>query len=73
MTHNQLVQEGGTGSSGFTSGLTEIGLFDDAGGDPTNLIYLQTQCGALSGMAPGAEFAPAHLNKGHLDSQLLLI
>jgi hypothetical protein len=49
VTHNQQVQEGGTGSSGFTSGLTEIGLFDDAGGDPTNLIYLQTQCGALIG------------------------
>jgi hypothetical protein len=49
VTHNQIVQEGSTSSSGFTSGLTEIGLFDDAGGDPTNLIYLQTQCGALIG------------------------
>ncbi len=53
VTHNQIVQEGGTGSSGFTSGLTEIGLFDDAGGDPTNLIYLQTQCGAIVGNGTG--------------------
>ncbi len=50
VTHNQQVQEGpSTADTGFTSGLTEIGLFDDAGGDPTNLIYLQTQCGALIG------------------------
>jgi hypothetical protein len=27
----------------------EVGLFDDAGGDPTNLVYLQEQCGALVG------------------------
>jgi len=50
VTHNQLVAHApGTSPTGFTSGLTEIGLFDDAGGDPTNLIYLQTQCGALVG------------------------
>jgi hypothetical protein len=49
VTHNQLVQVGGTGSSAATSGITEIGLFDDAGGDPTNLIYLQNQCGAIVG------------------------
>jgi len=48
VTHNQLVATTST-TPGFTSGLTEIGLFDDAGGDPTNLIYLQTQCGALIG------------------------
>jgi hypothetical protein len=26
--------------------MTETSLSDDAGGDPTNLIYLQEQCGA---------------------------
>jgi hypothetical protein len=30
-------------------GITEVPLSDDAGGDPTNLIYLQNQCGALIG------------------------
>ena len=54
VTHNQSVQEGSTGSEASTSGLTEIGLFDDAGGDPTNLIYLQTQCGAIVGNGTGA-------------------
>jgi len=50
VTHNQLVAHApGSVPTGFTSGLTEIGLFDDAGGDPTNLIYLQTQCGAIVG------------------------
>jgi len=50
VTHNQIVAHApGTVPTGFTSGLTEIGLFDDAGGDQTNLIYLQTQCGAIVG------------------------
>ncbi len=53
VTHNQLVQEGSTSSTASTSGLTEIALFDDAGGDPTNLIYLQTQCGAIVGNGSG--------------------
>jgi hypothetical protein len=34
-------------------GLTEVGLADDAGGDPTNLIYLQNECGALVGNSTG--------------------
>jgi len=46
ITHNQIVQTGSTSSTSSTTGLTEIGLFDDAGGDPTNLVYLQQQCGA---------------------------
>jgi len=46
ITHNQVVAANGGGS---TSGLTEIGLFDDAAGDPNNLIYLQNQCGGLVG------------------------
>ncbi len=33
--------------------LSEVALFDDAGGDPTNLAYLQTQCGALVGNGTG--------------------
>ena len=28
-------------------------LSDDAGGDPTNLIYLQEQCGAIVGNGTG--------------------
>jgi len=43
IVHNQVVTNN---SSGSISGLTEVGLFDDAGGDPTNLTYLQNQCGA---------------------------
>ena len=56
ITHNQIVQiNDGTGTSSTfsTSGLTEIGLFDDAGGDPTNLNYLQNQCGAITGNGSG--------------------
>jgi len=53
ITHNQLVAVNGGGS---VSGLTEVGLFDDAGGDPTNLTYLQNQCGALVGQGTGAGF-----------------
>ena len=34
-------------------GLTEVPLNDDGAGDPTNLIYLQTQCGALIGNGSG--------------------
>ena len=34
-------------------GLTETTLFDNAGGDPNNLAYLQTQCGALVGNGTG--------------------
>jgi hypothetical protein len=43
ITHNQVVT---TTSGPNISGLTEIGFFDDAGGDPTNLTYLQHQCAA---------------------------
>ena len=49
ITHNQQVQAGPIGSTAAIFGLTEVGLFDDAGGDPTNLVYLQSQCGALIG------------------------
>ncbi len=44
ITHNQ----------GFgVSTITEVALSDDSGGDPTNLTYLQTQCGALVGNGTG--------------------
>ncbi len=41
ITHNSGVSHIGN--------ITEIGLSDDGGGDPTNLVYLQSQCGALIG------------------------
>jgi len=53
ITHNQTIT--GSGATGFTttSGLTEVALFDDAGGDPTNINYLQHACGGLVGGASG--------------------
>jgi hypothetical protein len=53
ITHNQIVQAGPLNFPGAIVGLTELGLFDDGGGDPTNLIYLQNQCGALVGDGSG--------------------
>ena len=53
ITHNQIVQFGPTTSiEGFTQ-ITEVGLAGDGGGDPTNLVYLQSQCGALVGNGSG--------------------
>ncbi len=46
LTHNQAVAP-------HSLGISEIGFFDDGGGDPTNLIYLQEQCGALVGNSSG--------------------
>jgi hypothetical protein len=46
ITHNQAVENNGPGS---TSGLTEIGLFDDANGDANNVVYLKAECSALVG------------------------
>ena len=53
ITHNQSVQTGSIGNQNFVPTLTEIAFSDDAGGDPTNLIYLQNQCGALVGNSSG--------------------
>ena len=54
ITHNQVVgRQIGDSKEGLTPGITETALSDDAGGDPTNLIYLQTQCGALVGNGTG--------------------
>ena len=49
ITHNQMVQAGPIGNPSQVAAITEIGLSDDGGGDPSNLIYLQSQCGALIG------------------------
>jgi hypothetical protein len=54
ITHNQVVQAGPPGFNGAAFNLTEVELFDDAGGDPTNLTYLQEECGALVGNGSGA-------------------
>jgi|HubBroStandDraft_1064217.scaffolds.fasta_scaffold198055_1 hypothetical protein len=48
ITHNQLVAGNPLGGQAVI-GITEIPLSDDGGGNPTNLIYLQNQCGALIG------------------------
>jgi hypothetical protein len=48
ITHNQLVA-GNPLDGQAVMGINEVPLFDDGGGDPTNLIYLQNQCGALIG------------------------
>ncbi len=51
ITHNQAVAQPPSGP--VTFGLTETTLSDDGSGDPTNLIYLQNQCGALVGNGTG--------------------
>jgi hypothetical protein len=51
ITHNQLVARPPRRAVSF--GITETALSDDAGGDPTNLTYLQSQCGALLGNGTG--------------------
>jgi len=55
ITHNQIVVTRilTTTSAEAILGLTETALSDDAGGDPTNLTYLQEQCGALVGNGTG--------------------
>jgi hypothetical protein len=54
ITHNQALYTGpDIPSNTFIASNTETPLFDDAGGDPTNLIYLQTQCGAIVGNGTG--------------------
>jgi hypothetical protein len=51
ITHNSAVANN---TGGSTTGLTEIGLFDDAGGDQVNLTYLQAECAVLIGNASNA-------------------
>ena len=52
ITHNQVLLAPGTAVS-VSFGITETAFSDNAGGDPTNLVYLQTQCGALVGNGTG--------------------
>jgi hypothetical protein len=52
IVHNQAIRTG-SGMVAIQSGLTETALFDNAGGDPTNLAYLQAQCGAVVGNGTG--------------------
>jgi len=52
VVHNQGIRTG-SGMVTIQLGLTETPLFDNGGGDPTNLIYLQAQCGALVGNGTG--------------------
>ena len=52
MEHNQIV-DSGTGLISLSAGLTESALFDNGGGDPNNLFYLQAQCSALVGNGSG--------------------
>jgi hypothetical protein len=51
ITHNQEL--GPEIEMRLTLGITETPLSDDGGGDPTNLVYLQEQCGALIGNDTG--------------------
>jgi len=48
-----FVVNGDTAVFNFQNNITETALSDDAGGDPTNLTYLQEQCGALVGNGTG--------------------
>jgi len=49
ITHNQLTVGAPGGTFIEIAGVTETALSDDAGGDPADLVYLETQCGALIG------------------------
>ena len=51
IVHNQVITT--TALGGIETGLTQVPLFNNGGGDPTNLAYLQDQCGALVGNGSG--------------------
>jgi hypothetical protein len=53
MTHNQLQAEIDGEKVLPKVGVTETTLSDDSSGDPTNIIYLQNQCGAIVGNGSG--------------------
>ena len=53
VTHNQQVEANGVPGTGFSTGLTEVGLSDNQAGDPTNLVYLRNQCGAIVSNSSG--------------------
>ena len=48
-----FLTTGGPGQVRCFEDITETALSDDAGGDPTNLVYLQEQCGAIVGNGTG--------------------
>jgi len=48
ITHNQMVA-GKPLDGQAVFGINELRLSDDGAGDPSNLVYLQSQCGALIG------------------------
>jgi len=52
IVHNQLVTSG-TSRVLTIGGITQIPLFDNGGGDPNNISYLQSQCSALVGNGSG--------------------
>jgi hypothetical protein len=52
IVHNQSVTIG-INTILTIGGLTQIPLFDDGDGDPNNIFYLQSQCGALVGNGTG--------------------
>ena len=52
ITHNQMVARKPLNGLVVT-GIDEVSLFDDGGGDPVNLVYLREQCGALLGNGSG--------------------
>jgi hypothetical protein len=51
--HQNFVLNGALGKFICQDNITETALSDDAGGDPTNLNYLQEQCGAIVGNGTG--------------------
>ncbi len=53
ITHVQMVA-GNPLIERLITGMDEISLSDNGGGDPVNLVYLQAQCGALLGNGSGA-------------------
>jgi hypothetical protein len=53
ITHNQIVQAGPPNFNSAIVKLTEVQLYDDAGGDLNNLNYLTAECGRLVGGSSG--------------------
>ncbi len=65
ITHDQAVVENFVGTDvRATFGITEVAFSDDAGGDLTNLTYLQTNAVRWSAIARAVESATVRLNKG---------
>jgi hypothetical protein len=54
VTHNQGVAVTPPAAPAFVTGLAEANLSSDGSGDPNNLIYLQSQCGAIVANGAGS-------------------